>query len=96
MKRGVSTGQGTVVLTALKGTMLVGTLAGGALTDRFSSRTLVLLALLLSATGLGFLPFAASVWLILFFGVIAQFAESLMNVVQRLLLVGNVESAHHK
>ncbi len=96
VNRGVSTGEGTFVLSVLKGTMLAGTLAGGALTDRFSSRTLVLSALLLSATGLGFLPFQTSIWLILFCGMLAQFAEALMNVVQRLLLMGQVDRAHQR
>jgi MFS family permease len=76
--------------------MLLGTLAGGALTDRFSSRALVLAALLLSAAGLGFLPFAPTIGLILLFGVLAQFAEALMNVVQRLLLMDQVDFAHQK
>ena len=76
--------------------MLVGTLAGGVLTDRFSSRTLVLAALLLSAAGLGLLPFQTSIWLILLFGVLAQFAEALMNVVQRLLLMDQVDFQHQK
>jgi predicted MFS family arabinose efflux permease len=80
----------------LKGTMLAGTLAGGALTARFSSRSLVLTALLLSAVGLGFLPFQTSIWLILLFGMMAQFSEALMNVVQRLLLMDQVEHAHQK
>ena len=96
VKRGVTTGQGTSVLAALKITMLAGTLAGGALTDRFSSRTLVLFALLLSAAGLGFLPFQTSLWLILLFGVMAQFAETLLNVVQRILLMDQVEFAYQK
>ena len=96
VSRGVSTSEGTFVLSVLKGTMLAGTLAGGALTDRFSSRTLVLAALLLSAIGLGFLPFQSSIWLILFCGMLAQFAEALMNVVQRLLLMDQVDRAHQK
>jgi MFS family permease len=96
VKRGVSTGQGTFALTTLKGTMLIGTLAGGALSDRFGARTLVLTALLMSASGLGFLPFQTSLWLVVLFGVLAQFAESLMNVVQRILLVEQVELAHQK
>lgn len=84
------------MLSALKGTMLAGTLAGGALTDRVNSRTLVLAALLMSAAGLGFLPFQTSIWLILFFGMLAQFSEALMAVVQRLLLMDQVERAHQK
>ncbi|MCR4296005.1 MAG: MFS transporter, partial [Elusimicrobia bacterium] len=91
MERGVSTGEGTAVLSLLKVTMLAGTLAGGALTDRFSSRTLVLAALLMSAVGLGLLPFQASLWLILLCGMLAQFSEALMAVVQRLLLMDLVE-----
>jgi len=94
--RGVSTGEGTFVLSTLKVTMLAGTLAGGALTDRFSARTLVLTALLMSAVGLGFLPFQASLWMILLFAMIAQFSEALMNVVQRLLLMDEVQHAHQK
>jgi MFS family permease len=96
VRRGASTAQGTLVLSALKATSIAGTLAGGALSDRFDARTLVLAALLMSATGLGLLPFAGAIALILACGVLAQFAESLMNVVQRLLLVGQVEPAHHK
>lgn len=96
MERNVSTGEGALVLSVLKGTMLAGTLAGGALTDRFSSRTLVLAALLMSAAGLGLLPFQTSIWLILLCGMLAQFAEALMNVVQRLLLMDQVERAHQK
>lgn len=84
------------MLSALKVTMLAGTLVGGYLTDRFRSRTLVLAALLMSATGLGLLPFQTSLWLILLFGMLAQFAEALMNVVQRLLLMDQVEHAHQK
>jgi MFS family permease len=80
----------------LKGTMLAGTLVGGALTDRFSSRTLVLAALLLSAAGLGLLPFQTSLWLILLCGMTAQFAEALMAVVHRILLMDQVEHAHQK
>lgn len=96
VERGVSTGEGTLVLGTLKGTMLIGTLAGGALSDRLGSRTLVLAALLMSASGLGFLPFQTSLWLILLFGVLAQFAEALMNVVQRILLMDQVELVHQK
>jgi predicted MFS family arabinose efflux permease len=96
VKRGVSTGEGTFVLSTLKGTMLAGTLAGGALSDRIGSRTLVLAALLLSASGLGFLPFQTSLWLILLCGVLAQFAEALLNVVQRILLMEQVDFAHQK
>jgi MFS family permease len=84
------------VLSSLKTTMLVGTLAGGMLSDRFGPRSLVLAALLLSAAGLGFLPFQTSLWLILLCGVLGQLAESLMNVVQRLLLMDLVEFAHQK
>ncbi|MDE2511133.1 MAG: hypothetical protein KGL74_08420 [Elusimicrobia bacterium] len=96
VKKGVSTGQGTLVLATLKGTMLIGTLTGGALTDRLGSRGLVLTALLMSATGLGFLPFQDSIWLILLFGMLAQFAESLMNVVQRILLMDLVDFGYQK
>ena len=84
------------MLSMLKGTMLVGTLAGGALTDRFTSRNLVLAALLMSAVGLGALPFASSTALLLLFGMLAQFSEALMNVVQRLLLMDQVERGHQK
>ena len=84
------------MLSTLKGTMLAGTLVGGALTARFSSRTLVLAALLMSAAGLGLLPFQTSIWLILLCGMLAQFSEALMNVVQRLLLMDQVEHAHQK
>ncbi len=96
MERGVSTGEGAFVLSLLKVTMLAGTLAGGALTDRFSSRTLVLAALLMSAVGLGVLPFQASIWLILLCGMLAQFSEALMAVVQRLLLMDLVERNYQK
>jgi MFS family permease len=96
VKRGVSTGEGSLVLTTLKMTLLAGTLVGGALTDRFRSRTLVLTALLLSAFGLGLLPFPRSIWLILGLAVVAQFAEALMNVVQRLLLMDQVDFAHQR
>lgn len=96
VNRGVTTGQGAFVLTALKTVMLAGTLAGGALSDRIDSRTLVLAALLLSASGLGFLPFQSSLWLILLFGVLAQFAEALMNVVQRIQLMDQVDHEHQK
>lgn len=96
VKRGVSTGEGTFVLSTLKTTMLAGTLAGGALSDRVGSRTLVLAALLMSAAGLGLLPFQTSLWLILLCGVLAQFAESLLNVVQRILLMEQVDFVHQK
>ena len=96
VKRGVSTAQGTLVLSTLKATIIVGTLAGGALSDRFSSRSLTLAALLMSAAGLGFLPFQTTILLILIFGIIAQFAEALLNVVQRVLLMDQVDSAHQK
>ncbi len=92
----MSTGEGTFVLSTLKFTMLAGTLVGGYLTDRFSSRSLVLAALLMSAAGLGLLPFQTSLWLILAFGMLAQFSEALMNVVQRLLLMDQVDHAHQK
>jgi MFS family permease len=96
VRRGASTAQGTLVLAALKAVSIVGTLAGGALSDRFDTRTLALAALLLSATGLGLMPFQGAIALILFCGILAQFGDSLMNVVQRLLLVGQVDRAHHK
>lgn len=96
VKRGVSTSEGSLVLTTVKMTLLAGTLVGGALTDRFRSRTLVLAALLLSAVGLGLLPFFSSIWLILAFAVAAQFAEALMNVVQRLLLMDQVDFVHQR
>jgi predicted MFS family arabinose efflux permease len=96
VRRGVSTAEGSLVLSLLKITILAGTLAGGALCDRFSSRTLVLTALLLSATGLGFLPFQKTLGMIILFGVLGQIAEALLNVVQRLLLMGQVDSSLQK
>ena len=96
VKRGVSTAEGSLVLASLKATILAGTLVGGALSDRFSTRSLALAALLMSAAGLGLLPFQTAIAGILLCGVLGQFAESLMNVVQRLLLVGQVEPKHHK
>jgi MFS family permease len=96
VRRGATTAQGALVLAALKATSIAGTLAGGALSDRFDARTLVLAALLMSATGLGLMPFQNAIALILVCGVLGQFAESLMNVVQRLLLVEQVDAAHHK
>ncbi|MFI5348730.1 MAG: MFS transporter [Elusimicrobiota bacterium] len=96
VKRGVSTGEGALVLSTLKATIIVGTLAGGALSDRFSSRTLALAALVMSAAGLGFLPFQPTIFYILLFGVAAQFAEALLNVVQRVLLMDQVDSAYQK
>jgi MFS family permease len=94
--RGVSTAEGAMVLTSLKSMILAGTLIGGALSDRLRSRTLVLAALLMSAFGLGLLPFQKTLWLILFCGIIAQLGESLMNVVQRILLMDRVDSVHQK
>jgi len=94
--RGVSTGQGTLVLGTLKATIIVGTLASGALTDRFSSRTLTLAGLLMSAAGLGFLPFQKTILAILAFGILAQFADSLLGVVQRILLMDQVDVGHQK
>ena len=96
VKKGVSTAQGALVLSALKATIIVGTLAGGALSDRVGSRTLTLAALLMSAAGLGFLPFQRTILLILAFGILAQFAEALLNVVQRVLLMDQVDSGHQK
>lgn len=96
VRRGVSTAEGSLVLSTMKGTLLVGTLIGGALSDRLSPRALVLAALLLSATGVGLLPFAASVWLILLLAVAGQFAEALLNVVQRILLMDLVDFEHQK
>ncbi len=96
VKRGVSTAEGSLVLSVMKATLLAGTLIGGALSDRLSSRSLVLGALLLSATGMGLLPFQASIWLILLFAVAAQFAEALLNVTQRILLMDMVDFPHQK
>ena len=96
VKRGVSTAQGALVLSTLKATIVVGTLAGGAFSDRFSSRTLTLAALLMSAAGLGFLPFQTTVFAILAFGILAQFAEALLNVVQRVLLMDQVDVGSQK
>ena len=96
VKKGVSTGEGSFVLSSLKLTLLAGTLLGGVLSDRFSSRSLVLGALLLSATGMGLLPFQSSVALILLFAVFAQFGEALMNVTQRILLMDLVDFEHQK
>lgn len=96
VKKGVTTAEGSVVLSSLKLTLLGGTLLGGALSDRFSARTLVLGALLLSATGMGLLPFQSSVTLILLFAVFAQFGEALMNVTQRILLMDLVDFEHQK
>lgn len=96
VSKGVTTAQGSLVLSALKATILAGTLAGGALSDRLSSRALVLAALLLSACGLGLLPFQRSVFLILLLGILAQLAEALMNVAQRLLLMNQVEAGRQK
>jgi MFS family permease len=96
VKREVSTEQGTLVLSALKATIIVGTLAGGALSDRVSSRTLTLMALLMSTAGLGLLPFQTTILLILACGVLAQFAEALLNVVQRVLLMDQVEAVYQK
>lgn len=96
VKKGVSTGEGAFVLSSLKLTLLAGTLIGGALSDRFSSRSLVLGALLLSAAGMGLLPFQSSVALILLFAVGAQFSEALMNVTQRILLMDMVDFEFQK
>ena len=96
VRRGASTEQGSLVLAVMKATSVAATLAGGALSDRFDTRTLALSALLISATGLGLMPFQGAIALILACGILGQFAESLMNVVQRLLLVDLVEAPHHK
>ncbi|MFI5361544.1 MAG: MFS transporter [Elusimicrobiota bacterium] len=96
VNRGVSTAKGSLVLSLLKATIVVGTLAGGALSDRFSSRSLTLAALAMSAAGLGFLPFQRTIILILAFGILAQFAEALLNVVQRVLLMDQVHTGHQK
>jgi hypothetical protein len=96
VKKGVSTAEGALVLSTLKLVILAGTLAGGALSDRWSSRSLVLAALLMSAFGLGLLPFQQTLLLLLLCGVVAQWAESIMNVSQRLLLVDHVEPGLHK
>lgn len=96
VKRGVSTVEGVAVLAILKAMILAGTLIGGALSDRLSSRALVLAALLMSAFGLGLLPFQRTLLLILACGILAQLAESMMNVVQRILLVSQVDSPHQK
>lgn len=96
VKRGVTTAEGSLVLSVMKATLLAGTLIGGALSDRVSSRSLVLGALLLSAVGMGLLPFQASIWLILLFAVGAQFAEALLNVTQRILLMDMVDFSFQK
>lgn len=96
VNRGVSTEKGTIVLSTLKITMLAGTLGAGLLSDRFNSRTLVLAALLMSTIGLGLLPFQTGIVAILFFGMLAQFAEALLTVVQRILLMDQVDFAHQK
>jgi MFS family permease len=96
VKRGVSTAEGSLVLSVMKATLLAGTLIGGALSDRLSSRSLVLGALLLSATGMGLLPFSTSIALILLFAVAAQFAEALLNVTQRILLMDMVDFSYQK
>ena len=96
VRRGASTAQGSAVLATMKTTSVAATLAGGALSDRLDARTLALAALLMSAAGLGIMPFAAAIWLILVCGVLGQFAESLLNVVQRLLLVEHVAPENHK
>ena len=94
--RGVSTSEGAFVLGTLKATMLAGTLAGGALSDRVSARTLVLGALLASAAGLGLLPFQSALGLILLCGVLGHFADALLMVSQRLLLMEQVDAEHQK
>lgn len=94
--RGVSTADGAAVLASLKATTIAGTLAGGLLSDRVSARTIVLAALLLSAAGMGFLPFQGALWAILLFGVLAQLGDALTNVVQRILLMDEVDAAHQK
>lgn len=92
----VSTAQGSFVLSTLKAMILVGTLAGGWLSDRFSSRRLALIALMMSAVGLGFLPFQRAIVLLLAFAILAQLAEALMNVVQRILLMDQVDLSYQK
>jgi MFS family permease len=94
--KGVTTAQGSFVLAALKAMIVTGTLVGGALSDRVGPRTLVLAAFLLSAVGLGGLPFGGTVAVILAFGLLAQFAESVINVGQRLLLTQEVSEENHK
>lgn len=96
VNKGVTTAQGTLVLSALKAMILAGTLIGGALSDRFGARGLVLAAFALSAAALGFLPFQRSIVLILIFGLMAQFADSLLMVAQRMLILGHVERPHQK
>lgn len=96
VEKEVSTGEGAFVLSTLKVMILLGTLVGGALSDKVSARTTVLTALLMSAAGLGFLPFQNSIYLILFFGILAQSAEALMNVAQRILLMAQVDASHQK
>lgn len=96
VEKQVSTGEGAFVLSTLKVTILAGTLVGGALSDKVSARITVLAALLMSAAGLGFLPFQDSISMILFFGILAQSAEALMNVAQRILLMGQVAASHQK
>lgn len=96
VERGVTTGQGTFALSALRVTSVAATLIGGALSDRVGARAMVLWALALSAVGLGLMPFPRALWLVVAFGVCAQAADSLLNLSQRLLLMEQVEPRHQK
>jgi MFS family permease len=86
----------SVTLSAIRFMLIFGTLTSGFLTDRFGTRKVILASFLLSALGLGLLPFAGAVALIAVYGMLAQFGDGLLRVPLRALLGETVEVQHQQ
>ena len=96
VERHITTQQSAAVLSAIRLTLIVGVLSSGWVLDRMGGRFTVLVALLMSAVGLGLLPLASTALFIAVFGMLAQYGDGLIRIAFRVILTDSVPFENHK
>jgi hypothetical protein len=94
VERHASTADASLSMAVVKGAGLGGMLLGGVLTDRLGARLVLLGAFALQAVGLGLLPLAPTLALLVACGVAAKVGDSLFVSPSRLLLTELIEPAN--
>lgn len=91
-----STEQSTWVMSCVKGSTIVATLAAGWFSDSFGVRLTLLLSLLMASLGLGFMPLHLGYLVLAISGFVAQFGIASVNTTNRLLLTQTVDWSNQK
>lgn len=88
--------QSSLVMGSVKSLIVLGAFLGGFLSDRLGGKFTLLLSFMLSAIGMGFLPFSFGVISLTIFAALAQLGSSLFKGPSRLLLTELVDPPQQK